>query len=116
MLPRTSIRHSRFSNTLLIEDILQQIESILRRIEQRNIENAEAQLHVAVSHIMRLERYFPAQEHAQILTGLQTVLTELQRCHLSDRGVSTCQNNRTRAQNGTRVVKFFVNTFNAGHS
>lgn len=79
MLPRTSIRQSRFSSTLLIEDILQQIESILRGIEQRNIEGhvAEAQLHVVVSHIMRLERYFPAQEHAQILTGLQTVLTEL---------------------------------------
>lgn len=39
----------------------------------------------------RLERYFPAQEHAQILTSLQTVVMELQWVGMN-RDVGSCQN------------------------
>lgn len=66
MLPSTSIRHIRFSDALMIEQILLRIELIMRGIEQRSIDTniAETQLRAALNHIMRLQSFLPAQEHS----------------------------------------------------
>lgn len=92
------IRHNRFSNSLLIEDILQ-----LLRLEQRDVDYgvAEAQLRVALNHIVRLEDHFPAPEHSQILSGLQAIISCLQ--HSQNQPAITQQSNirATVVHNGT---------------
>ena len=52
----------------------------MRGIEQRSVDVnvAETQLRAALNHIIRLERFFPAHEHSEIITGLRSVISALQ--------------------------------------
>lgn len=77
---RTSIRHNRFSNTHLIEQILSEIESIVRRLSQEDVDFclAESQLRVAASHLERLQEYFA---YSDLDDSLQILIAQLQAQH-----------------------------------
>ena len=77
----TSIRHIRFSDTLLIEQILSNIESMMRGIEQMDSHVASTQLQVAVNHIEGLQGFFPSREHREIVDGIENIIAHLQHRH-----------------------------------
>jgi len=59
MLPGTSIRHIRFNDALLIEQILVRIELIMREIEQRSIDVSVAEFNTVMCSI---EPYYKVGE------------------------------------------------------
>lgn len=76
----TSIRHNRFTNTLLIEHILSEIELIVREIDRGSIDEglAESELRVAASHLGRLQNYLPSDKYHAFVSSVQQLITQLQ--------------------------------------
>ena len=77
---RTSIRHNRFADALLIEQILSEIETIVRRIERgsTDVHLAESELRVAAGHLGRLGRFLPANAYQELSVGVQRLISHLQ--------------------------------------
>lgn len=88
MTQSTSIRHNRFTNTLLIESVLSQIELIVQGINRASIDThlAQSQLQVAANHLGRLQRYFPLSAYRELVQGLQCLITQLQHSRQRWRG------------------------------